>query len=143
MNVEGKAEEPLKVKESYSTSTYTKECISMMIAFLSGSKIQCKRRYVIPEADWVDTEEPGWDFLHFDYRIKPGSELSESQTVSDVFPKSSKMSVHIPTANEVIREYLGILKDRRRKREDELEELKREIRELERHIRNMRKRIKK
>lgn len=146
MSVEGKTEELLKVEGNNYCSTYTKECISMMVAFLNGSKIQCKRKYVIPEADWVDTEEPSWDFLHYDYRVKPESELSESQAtgkvVCDVSLKSSEMSVRIPTGEEVVREYLVVLKDQRRKKEDELEELKRKIRELERHVRNMRKRIK-
>lgn len=55
----------------YDAATYTRERMSLMIAFLGGYKIQCKRRDVIPEADWVDTEEPSWDFLHYDYRVKP------------------------------------------------------------------------
>ncbi len=49
---------------------YTKECMFFMKKQLEGSEIQCKLKFT-PDAKWVDTEEPAWNFMHYDYQMKP------------------------------------------------------------------------
>ena len=45
----------------------TKEMIGVMQAYLDGEKIECK----IEGLDiWEMTCSPGWDWMHFDYRVK-------------------------------------------------------------------------
>ena len=49
----------------------TKEKIEVMQAYLDGKKIQRKSITSQNWLDWVSNEEPGWDWIDVDYRIKP------------------------------------------------------------------------
>ena len=54
----------------------TKEKIEIMQAYLDGKTIQCSYRNVDA---WGDiTQEPGWAFENFDYRIKPKQKVKKT-----------------------------------------------------------------
>lgn len=55
------------------TEEYIKDMekkLELMKAFLNGKTLQFKERY-LPEECWKTLENPLWDFLNYDYRIKP------------------------------------------------------------------------
>jgi len=47
----------------------TDEMITVMLEEKNGKKIQAR---CVPDGEWVDVQFPcGWNWVHFDYRVKP------------------------------------------------------------------------
>ena len=49
----------------------TKEAIRVMQAFVDGKEVQ----YEVPNKEWITTDQPAWNFISYNYRIKPTATL--------------------------------------------------------------------
>jgi len=50
------------------SSMTTEEMIKVLEAYREGEKIQFRE---IPRGPWINCDLPGWDFVDYEYRIKP------------------------------------------------------------------------
>jgi len=49
----------------------TKEAIRIMQAYVDGKEVQ----YEVPNKEWITTDQPAWNFISYNYRIKPTATL--------------------------------------------------------------------
>lgn len=49
------------------TREQTIEAIRVMQAYVDGKEVQ----YEVPNKEWITTDQPAWNFIPYDYRIKP------------------------------------------------------------------------
>jgi len=49
----------------------TKEAIRIMQAYVDGKEVQ----YEVPNKEWITTDQPAWNFISYNYRIKPTAKL--------------------------------------------------------------------
>jgi len=49
------------------TREQTKEAIRIMQAYVDGKEVQ----YEVPNKEWITTDQPAWNFISYNYRIKP------------------------------------------------------------------------
>lgn len=70
----------------------TEEKIEVMKAFTEGKTIQQKSYN--PDDKWTDSEPPLWDWLRYDYRIKPNETCrpykDTDELISDFIPGDNK-----------------------------------------------------
>ena len=57
----------------------TKEMIEVMQAYESGERIQVKN--IADNTKWKEIEFPGWNWIYYDYRMKPKSKYIPFETV--------------------------------------------------------------
>ena len=53
------------------TREQTKEAIRVMQAYVDGKEVQ----YEVPNKEWITTDQPAWNFISYNYRIKPTATL--------------------------------------------------------------------
>ncbi|MDI9409365.1 MAG: hypothetical protein QM523_09000 [Candidatus Pacebacteria bacterium] len=49
----------------------TIEAIRVMQAYVDGKEVQ----YEVPNKEWITTDQPAWNFISYNYRIKPTATL--------------------------------------------------------------------
>lgn len=59
-----------------------KEMIEVMQAYVGGKKIEC--RNINDHSDWLSTQTPAWDWLRWDYRVKPVSKYRPYETTKEL-----------------------------------------------------------
>lgn len=51
------------------------DMIRVLDAYLNGNAIECRYRpEIMAYDDWAEVQNPSWDFMTFDYRVKPEPE---------------------------------------------------------------------
>ena len=53
------------------TREQTIEAIRVMQAYVDGKEVQ----YEVPNKEWITTDQPAWNFISYNYRIKPTAKL--------------------------------------------------------------------
>ena len=53
------------------TREQTIEAIRIMQAYVDGKEVQ----YEVPNKEWITTDQPAWNFISYNYRIKPTATL--------------------------------------------------------------------
>ena len=66
----------------------TKEMIEVMQAYESGEQIQVKN--TIDDTKWKEIEFPGWDWIYYDYRVKPKSNYIPFETAEEFLAAQRK-----------------------------------------------------
>ena len=59
----------------------TKEMIEVMQAYERGEQIQLSKK----DGNWICTKKPNWDWLNFDYRVKPKTRYIPFDTPEEFF----------------------------------------------------------
>ena len=57
----------------------TKEMIEVMQAYERGEQIQLSKK----DGNWICTKNPNWDWLNFDYRVKPKKSYVPFETADE------------------------------------------------------------
>lgn len=66
----------------------TKEMIEVMQAYESGERIQVKN--IADNTKWKEIEFPGWNWIYYDYRVKPKSKYIPFETAEEFLTAQRK-----------------------------------------------------
>ncbi len=70
----------------------TKRKMAVMAAFANEKQIQVKERY--PNGQWEDTDEPAWNWRHYDYRVKPEPRVPRVRWINE-YPEDVNQFEHL------------------------------------------------
>ena len=65
-----------------------KEMVEIMLAFDRGEQIQVKN--IADNTKWKEIEFPGWNWIYYDYRVKPKSNYIPFETAEEFFTAQRK-----------------------------------------------------
>ena len=68
-----------------------KEMIEVMQAYERGEKIECFN----DEEQWRDVNNPIWDWLHNDYRVKPKTKYVPFDTAEEFLEAQREHGIHV------------------------------------------------
>ena len=73
----------------------TKEMIEVMQAYESGEQIQVKN--IADNTKWKEIEFPGWNWIYYDYRVKPKSKYIPFETPEEFFDAQREHGIETST----------------------------------------------
>ena len=61
-----------------------KEQIAVMKAFHDGALIESRPKYSHIECCWCDSDDPSWNWLEVEYRVKPVPKILRKNLIDDI-----------------------------------------------------------